>query len=868
LGQGLGQGVNGLEDMSETDSFQTESFQAEDSLKGKAKDKRVLSVAKEKVTIASQENILERDVFRRWGYLQAELDPMGSIAPLPHRDLDRAVGKAADELRQIYCGKIGAEFMHMYYPERCDWVAEQLENCQIKVNQRRVLEQLLSAERFENFIHSKYVGSKWFSLEGLTSLIPLLDSVLNQAAEAGYEFAIIGMAHRGRLNVVHHIAGKDASSIFVGFEDIDPRSVLGSGDTKYHKGATGIYKTEGGKEIRIHLGSNPSHLEAVNPVIMGRAKARQARMKDHSGSKVVAILVHGDAAYAGQGIAAECLNFAELTGFNIGGTVHIIANNLIGFTARPRATFSGRFASDISKRLPIPVFHVNGESPDDVVKVGAIAMKYRAEFKSDVVVDLIGFRRFGHNEMDDPTTTSPALYEKIRAKPYLHEEYAKEIKFSASELEKLEKEKQEYLAREHEHAKTFTKVPAFAHLPEYWDNFVGGFWDPKFDVETAIPESRMREITESIIKIPEGFNIHPKVKKTYELRMEMLEGRKPIDWGYAEALAFGSLLWEGHPVRVVGQDARRATFNHRQAVHYDMKTEAEYTPLQNLHSQQGQFEVYDSQLSEAAALGFEYGYARDYPEALVCWEAQFGDFVNGAQIIIDQFISAGEDKWSLLSGVTMLLPHGYEGMGPEHSSARVERFLQLCGEDNMQVCYPSTAAQHFHLLRRQALQKWRKPLVVFTPKSMLRMPAALSRVADISGGAFQRFLNDSPEFIGAERILVCTGKIAHELRAERKKNGHNDTAIITIEQLYPLQEEELAALLSTYEDAKTIVWVQEEPANMGALFFIRPILERISGGRRITSVKRSASASPATGSAKAHAMEQDALLKFAFAKYK
>jgi len=807
------------------------------------------------------------DSFRRWGYLQASLDPLGNLPKYSHRDIDQPKGSEADKWRAIYCGKVGAEFMHMPFPDRCDWVADKLENFKAKLDRSYILERLVSAELLENFIHSKYVGAKWFSLEGLTALIPLLDSLFERLAESGVEIAIVGMAHRGRLNTLYHSTVQRAGDIFACFEDLDPRSVLGGGDTKYHKGATGTYRSPSGAEIRVHLASNPSHLEAVNPIIMGRVRARQTRLKDN-GKRVVAVLIHGDAAFAGQGVAAECLNYATIEGFSIGGTVHIIANNLIGYTARPAATFSGHFASDIAKRIPIPIFHVNGESPEDVVRVGQIAADYRSQFASDVLIDLIGYRRFGHNEMDDPSPTAPALYEQIKNHPLLHRQYAAQIGMSTEDLKSMEEKFLAHLKDEHEHARTSTKQPKFATLPTYWSEFTGGFYESSFEVETKVPQARLEEVAARIVHVPEGFAIHPKAARILDQRREMAEGKRQVDWGMAEALAFGSLLWDGIPVRCAGQDSRRATFNQRQAVHYDTKTEAVYIPLANLHPQQGWFEIYDSMLSEAAAVGYEYGFARDFPEALVCWEAQFGDFVNGAQIIIDQFLSAGEDKWSLLSGVVLLLPHGYEGMGPEHSSGRIERFLQLAGEDNLQVIYPSTAAQYFHLLRRQVLRKWRKPLVVFTPKSILRLPAALAQLQDLSEGRFHSVIEDDESFLGAERILLCSGKIVHELRAERKKNNHTDTAILTLEQLYPFPEEELEAILEKYSACRAIVWVQEEPANMGALSYVRPILERIAGERGVTTVKRSTSASPATGSAKAHAMEQEALIKFAFARYR
>ena len=807
------------------------------------------------------------DTFRRWGYLQAQLDPFGRIPPFPHSELENIEQKEAEKWREIYCGPIGAEFMHMPYPERCKWIADHLEEAPEEIDRKFYLSRILSSELFESYIHTRYIGTKRFSLEGLSVIIPALDSILERAGELGYEVAMIGMAHRGRLNAMHHIAGALASNLFAEFEDVDPRSVLGGGDVKYHKGATGTYKTQSGKEIFVHFPSNPSHLEAVNPVLNGRAKAKQHRAEDKDGKKILLILLHGDAAFAGQGIAAETLNFAELPGFKIGGTVHIIVNNLIGFTAVPEALHSSRFASDIAKRLPVPIFHVNAEKPDAVVRTCSIAMKYRHEFSSDVVVDVIGYRRFGHSEVDDPTATSPKLYDQISDHPQLYKSYAKEIGVDEKELGKMEKETMDRFAEEHEKGKAITTHPKFYTLPEYWESFVGGPYDPQYEVDTSISKEEVAELGELACTTPEKFNVHPKVAKLLEQRKEMAKGDRPIDWGMAETLAFASLVKQGLPVRVTGQDSRRGTFNHRHAALYDNKTRELHIPLCNISENQGRFSVYDSMLSEAAAVGFEYGYSRDYPEALVCWEAQFGDFANGAQIIVDQFISAAEDKWGLLSGLVMLLPHGYEGQGPEHSSARLERYLQLAGEDNMQVCYPSTAAQQFHLLRRQALRKWRKPLIVMTPKSMLRAKPATSSVEELVSGKFQTVYADDSKYTGAERLFFCTGKIVHQLRAERERLNADDTAIISIEQLYPFPEGEVAEVIENYPNLKNIFWIQEEPANMGALSFVKPQLERLSGGMKVTTIKRATSASPATGSLKAHTLEQQALLKFAFPNY-
>jgi 2-oxoglutarate dehydrogenase E1 component len=809
-----------------------------------------------------------QDSFRRWGYLQADLDPFDRLPKYAHRDIDSVSENDAKPWREKYCGKIGAEFMYMSYPERCDWVAAKMEGDRShSLDPNFILRRLTSAKTLESFIHTKYIGNKRFSLEGLTALIPLLDSIITEAAENNFEYIYLGMAHRGRLNVLVHIAGTKPSAIFAGFEDIDAKSILGSGDVKYHKGANGNYITPKGKEIHIHLASNPSHLEAVNPVAMGRARARQTRIGDDEKKRVLVICLHGDAAFAGQGITAETLNFADLPGFRVGGTVHIIVNNLIGFTAKPRYYQSGRFSTDVAKRLEIPIFHVNSESLDDVAWCGETAMKYRCEFQSDVVIDLIGYRQYGHNEGDDPSITSPTLYTKLKDHPQLHESYAKQIGVTEPELKKIESEITDNLKAEHEIGAAATKQQSFYTLPSYWSNYCGGYYDSSFEVETAVPAERLAEIANLIVKTPNDFKLNPKLSRVLEQRLEMAVGKRPIDWGSAEALAFGSLLWEGTPVRIAGQDSRRGTFAHRHAVYYDYESGEQYIPLQNLHQNQATFDVYDSMLSEAAAVGFEYGFSRDYPEALVCWEAQFGDFANGAQTIIDQFIAAGEDKWTLLSGLVMLLPHGYEGQGPEHSSARIERFLQLAGEDNIQITYPSTAGQYFHLLRRQALRKWRKPLVVFTPKSMLRAKPACSELNYLTNGSFKTIITDSPEFNDASRLLVCGGKIVHELRAEREKEKHLDTAIISLEQFYPFPVDEVEQIIGSYRNLRSVVWVQEEPANMGALFFVRPYLEQIFGKKNITTVRRSTSGSPATGSPKGHAMEQEAILKLAFAKY-
>ena len=729
-----------------------------------------------------------------------------------------------------------------------------------ELDRRRILEQLIRAQVFEQVLHARYPGTKRFSIEGVAVLVPLLEHVLVAAADRRAAEVVLGMSHRGRLNVMAHIVGRDPVEIFTEFEDVDPRSVLGGGDVKYHIGATGEFDAGGGRRIVVRLVSNPSHLEAVDPVAMGRTRAKQVREGVSGRTRILPILVHGDAAFAGQGIAAETLNLANLNGYSVGGTLHIIANNLIGFTADPRELHSSRFASDVAKRLPIPIFHVNAEDPDAVLRVGTMALEYRYAFSSDVVIDLIGYRRYGHSEIDDPTATQPLLYEKIAAHPLIWKIYADRIGVDPKPM--VDTAHEAYSAAQ-EAARTSTKKPQLSTLPDYWRPFSGGLYNTSYEVDTGVPVEQLKEIGQALTRVPHDFSIHPKVKTICDRRGQMIEGTAPVDFGMAELLAFGTLLVKGIPVRLSGQDSRRGTFGQRHAVLIDVKNEKEHIPLDHLGGNQAWFEAFNSMLSEAAVMGFEYGFSRDYPEALVLWEAQFGDFANGAQVVIDQFVAAGEDKWGLLSGLVLLLPHGYEGQGGEHSSARIERYLQLAGEDNFQICQPSTAAQYFHLLRRQASRTWRKPLVVLTPKSILRSREASSPIEAFSEPRFQLVLSER-EVARASRLLVCSGKIGHELRHERKKRKDQATAIISMEQLYPFPEQELAAELKRHPDAREIVWVQEEPANMGALSFVVPQLERLGGGRPVRSVKRSASASTATGSAKAHELEQRALLTLAF----
>src|ERR1700692_2748678 len=810
------------------------------------------------------------NAFRQWGYLEGDLDPLGFLRPRPTPEL-QIEGEYAREARSIYSSTIGVEINHIYAPERRRWIYERMESPSQgfevtgsevpQKDQQRILDLLIRADVFEQVMQQRYLGSKRFSLEGVTALIPLVDELLETGSRLGAAELVMGMSHRGRLNVMAHVAKRPTEEIFAGFEDVDPRSVLDSGDVKYHMGGTGEYITRSGNKVHIHLVSNPSHLEAVDPVTVGRTRAKQDRTGEGGREKYLPLLVHGDAAFAGQGILAETMNYADLPGYTVGGTIHIIVNNLIGSTPSYTEEHSTRFAACIARRQSIPIFHVNGEDVDAVVRVARLATEYRYKFGTDVVIDLIGYRRHGHSEVDDPTITQPLLYRKIKEHPALWEIYADDIGATGAQAQAAAI-RAEFEAAQKQ-AGSIKQKPLMRELPKYWDKYFGGPYKPEYEVETGLSPEELSELTARLTTYPEGFHIHPKVKKLLEQRAEMGVGKRPVDYGMAEALAFASLVKGGIPVRLSGQDSRRGTFNQRHSVLIDIENENEYVPLENIAPGQARCGIHNSTLSEPGVIGFEYGYSRDYPEALVLWEAQFGDFVNVGQAIIDQFISAGEAKWNLLSGLVLLLPHGYEGQGPEHSSARIERFLQLAAKHNIQIAQPSNAAQYFHLLRRQALRHWRKPLIVFTPKSMLRHPDASSPIEDFTHKGFLNVIPDT-EVGEADRILICTGKIGHELQAERKKRKDTKTAIVLLHEVCPFQQQEVAAEFARHDKNDDIVWVQEEPANMGALFNMLPRLKRIAGDRPVLSVKRSSSASPATGSSKAHEVEQKTLLTLAF----
>jgi 2-oxoglutarate dehydrogenase E1 component len=810
---------------------------------------------------------------RAYGFSDADLDavmPSGGFygtGQVPLRELMR-------RLRATYCEYIGVEMNHITDVNKRTWLQERMEpvlnNPPIdRETQLYVLEKVAAAEVLENFIHTKYVGTKRFSLEGGESLIPMLELIVERAGLHGVDEIVLGMAHRGRLNVLVNVMGKSPSDLFAEFEDIDPESMFGGGDVKYHLGFSTDRVTRTGAKMHLTMAFNPSHLEAVDPIVVGRVRAKQRRRKDQVREKVLGVMVHGDAAFAGQGLVSEVLNLTSLRGYRTGGTVHVIVNNQIGFTTSPMESRSTPYATDVAKGIQVPIFHVNGDHPESVAQVVRLAMDYRKTFHSDVVIDMYCYRKYGHNEADEPSFTQPLLYQKIEHHPSVRTLYAKEL-VDRHVIDKAEADA--IVGREHDKlnaafAAKRSQRPTPAFGAGVWQGYRGGLDGATPEVPTAVPREVLEEITTCITTLPEGFRPHRVVAKLLANRAAMGKGEAPLDWGMAEHLAFGSLVRDGYMVRLSGQDSRRGTFSHRHAVIVDQRTAQEYVPLEHVSQTQAPCRIYDSPLSEAAVLGFEFGYSLDFPDALVAWEAQFGDFVNGAQVMIDQYISSAEDKWHRLSGLTVLLPHGYEGQGPEHSSARFERFLELAAEDNMQIVYPTTPAQFFHLLRRQVVRKLRKPLIVMTPKSLLRLPAARSELRELYEGSFQRILDDPhpPHRDKVRRILLCTGKIYYELAEERARRADDTTAIMRIEQLYPISARDLAGALDTYAQAEEVVWVQEEPANMGANHFIYVRLLEVAGHRSVHVVARSESASPATGSQKAHLMEQQRIINQAFA---
>jgi 2-oxoglutarate dehydrogenase E1 component len=785
-------------------------------------------------------------------------------------------------LRETYCGTIGAEFMYISDPVQKRWMQQRLESTRTNPNfskdkQRAILEQLTAAEGLERYLHTKYVGQKRFSLEGGESFIAAMDEVIQRSGEKGVQEIVIGMAHRGRLNVLVNTLGKMPKDLFAEFEGKAYDDGLSAGDVKYHKGFSSDVSTPGGP-LHLSLAFNPSHLEIVNPVVEGSVRARQDRRGDSQRKQVLPVLVHGDAAFAGQGVVMETLNLAQTRGYRTGGTLHIVINNQIGFTTSdPRDSRSTLYCSDVVKMIEAPVLHVNGDDPEAVVFATQLAVDYRAEFGKDIVLDIICFRKLGHNEQDTPALTQPLMYKKIGAHPGTRKLYADKLETQGA-IPQGEGDNMVAQYRAAMDAGRHTEEMVLTNFKgKYavdWTPFLNRKWTDTAD--TAVPVAELKRLGERITTVPDTFKPHPLVEKVLADRRAMAKGEINLDWGMGEHLAFASLVASGYPVRITGQDSGRGTFTHRHAVLHDQNRErwdaGSYIPLQNAADGQAPFLVIDSVLSEEAVLAFEYGYSSAEPNALVCWEAQFGDFVNGAQVVIDQFISSGEVKWGRVSGLVMMLPHGYEGQGPEHSSARPERFLQLCAENNMQVVQPTNAAQIFHVLRRQMIRLFRKPLVILTPKSLLRNKDAGSPLSALSKGHFQTVIGEVDAAIKPEkvkRILACSGKVYYDLVNARKERGSDDVAIVRVEQLYPFPHKAFKDEIDLYPKATEVVWVQDEPQNQGYWFFVQHhILENMTEGQKLAYAGRAASASPAVGYASKHAEQQKALIDTAFAKIK
>jgi 2-oxoglutarate dehydrogenase E1 component len=768
-------------------------------------------------------------------------------------------------LRETYCRSVGVEFMHLQEPAERQWLIERMEPTRnrpglSRAQKLRLLGKLQEAALFEAFLHRRFVGQKRFSLEGGEALVALLDFVVQRAAALGVRDLVLGMSHRGRLNVLVNIFGKPPENLFAEFEDNVELQVVGEGDVKYHQGFSADVEGPDGASIHITLASNPSHLEAVDPVVEGKCRARQDGYGAGGDKRVLPVLMHGDAAFAGQGMVAETLNLSQLDGYRTGGTLHIVLNNQIGFTTLPQDARSTLYATDVAKMLTVPIFHVHGDDPEAVVHAAALALDWRQAFGRDVVLEVLCYRRHGHNEGDEPYFTQPLMYEKIKDHPPVHEIYAarlREEEVGDEEIEALATAVEERLER----AAGQPARPVEAGFHGKWEGIERGCRPAAGD--TAVDRATLLALGRTFTRLPEGFHPHPKIGKLFERRREAIEAGAGLDWGIAEGLAFATLLHEGVTVRLSGQDCRRGTFNQRHSTLFDVLTGAPHVPLAATARQGAAFRAYDSMLSEAAVLGFEYGYSLETPQGLTLWEAQFGDFANGAQVIIDQFIVAGETKWDRSSGLVLLLPHGYEGQGAEHSSARIERYLQLCADGNIQVVYPSTPAQYFHLLRRQVKQACRRPLVVFTPKSLLRLPQCRSALDELAAGRFREVIPEAADPQQVRTLLVCTGKIYFELAERREKEGRQDLALVRVEQLYPLDGDALRQALQPFAGAQRFAWVQEEPANMGAWSFLRPHLAA-AAGREPLYVGRAAAAAPAVGSHRLHVEEQERIIDEAF----
>jgi 2-oxoglutarate dehydrogenase E1 component len=839
--------------------------------------------------------------YRELGHLAADLDPLGLVDRskahikledygLNDADLDTVVtsediaGANSRPLRDIvsllyetYCRHMGVEIGHIHDSELRGWLQLRMESTRNRVHfsraeQLHLLGKITEAEVFEHFLQTKFLGAKRFSLEGAESLIPIIDRIIENASRAGVSQIVIGMAHRGRLNLLANVLGKPAAEIFAEFLDRDTSLTgEGAGDVKYHLGYSSDRVTAGGR-VHVSLGFNPSHLESVNTVVQGRLRAKQDRLGDKGRVRGLPILIHGDAAFAGQGIIAEAFNMSGLDGYTVGGTIHVVVNNQIGFTTSPKYSYSTTYPTDVARMLQIPIIHINGEDPEAVAQAVDLAVDFRQRFHRDVVIDLWCYRKLGHNETDEPNYTQPVMYRAIASKPSIRAAYLQGFSLSSGTESPVTAADADALATARKHAleealEAATKLqspPRPSTFGGVWSRVRGGPDSGAREVSTAVSPDVVASISRALTTLPPDFTPHPKIAKLLETRVAMGAGRRPVDWGMGEALAFGTLLAEGVRVRVSGQDVRRGTFSHRHAVIVDYSNGTEYTPLEYLGEGQGTFEIRDSPLSEAGVVGFEYGYSLDMPEGLVIWEAQFGDFVNAAQVIIDQFLLSSEAKWRRVSGLVMLLPHGMEGMGPEHSSARLERFLNMSVSDNIQVCNVTTPAQIFHLLRRQVLRPYRKPLIVMSPKNLLRHPAAISSLSEFTQGGFRHIIPDEsgldPKQV--DRVLLCSGKVYYDLAAARDEYKLKNVAIIRVEQLYPLRRDEILETLSVYPEGIRVIWVQEEARNMGAWHFMsRNIPPLILSSFRWSGISRPFSASPATGSASRHKLEHQRLME-------
>lgn len=837
--------------------------------------------------------------YRVRGHMLANIDPLGM--PRPHlpeldpeyygfteADMDRPFSTDTirgpdvltlrlilERLRNTYCRSIGVQFMHMDELSVRQWLQDRMEGTENRVTlskqeQLRILTRLTDATIFEEFIQKRFTGAKSFSLEGAESLIPLLDLTIEKSGDQGIREIVFGMAHRGRLNVLANIMGKGAQEIFREFADLDPKLHLGRGDVKYHLGYSSDWMTAARHKVHLTLCFNPSHLEFVGPVAIGRVRAKQDRTDDTQRKQTMCLLIHGDAAFAGEGIVQEMFNLSQLEGYQIAGTMHVVVNNQIGFITSPSEGRSSTYATDVAKMLQIPIFHVNGEDPEAVACVVRLAMDFREKFHRDVVIDMYCYRRRGHNEGDEPAFTQPVMYRHIEKRKSVRDGYLDHLlelgEITREEADRIAREQTKQLDEELTVARSKDYVARPGVSPGVWKDYVGGREADVKEADTGMDKAQLARLLDIQTRVPPDFHPHPKIDRFLEARREMAAGARPLDWAAGEALAFASLAESGHRIRLSGQDSTRGTFSQRHAVLHDHIDGHRYMPLAHLGPNQAEVEIINSPLSEAGVLGFEYGYSLDCPSGLVMWEAQFGDFVNVAQVIIDQFLASAETKWRRLSGLVLLLPHGFEGMGPEHSSARLERFLELAADSNMQIVVPSTPAQYFHVLRRQVLRMWRKPLIVMTPKSLLRHPQAVSTLEQCALGRFEKVIPDvQKDRPGVEGVLVCSGKLYYELAAERDGLSRQDVAIVRMEQLYPLPVERLRAALSRYPDGTPVYWVQEEPENMGAWHFL---VSRFGGELfdrlPFSGIYRRASPSPATGSASSHKMEQKELLMQAF----